>query len=738
MLNAQRWTSAIVFITLMLGGISVPFRGTHAASCYDEYKSQKKFTSEECINSTKEESSCAAISSRLLGCSGPEGALGAAVTGDTVALGSILFGPLDEALGAPSCAQLVPYLKYFVGMCQRANPDKFCGELGKGPGGCCFTQREPVSISGGECLAETEQCVDKPPVHYSCCVCEHVADGVSSQKVVATSGQTYESCEASCKKEGWTMYHGLGAGSLTHQSAAPSPQSIARQAMYCFTAAECASEDYKGTFQPGSPGCQNGEGRCIAPEPELTLSFPIGNVTTVKGYRSFVSVVFQYLIGIVGIVAAIAFVWGGFRYIFGSAFENIARAKEIMVDAAIGLILVLSAVAILRTINPATLNLNKLDVFMINKSRVLNKTYCKDIKPSKPIKFAKAGSRPDLIPFGNIKPEDYAVDKDETLCGEDYYAETFEDQTCKGWKCPGGSGICHKCVDANDCTQGTKKGGSVCEKGNFGGNITYSDCRYVNSIHLMYVCASLKLGDPYIFGETIKYPQNKFHEMDYGDAGNRIGDLVNSRDWSSSEKDFNKTSVASTEDTGNQRYLWNITQADLDKAKEYCQQFQGPYKGDPKYSGVEAIVIGIKYQDPGWEFGTAVSGVCGSITTSDEYAIIGKNNCGNSGMLNGYWEGDFGDAVSNTPYKQALWCSVFGGNRVLMMDAGAMKNQNFNYSNVWTFEEIQDAITNEKSIQCDIVLNKDNAFANPLTGKNNVNKGLAWRMKNDVYCPRIR
>jgi 3D (Asp-Asp-Asp) domain-containing protein len=58
-------------------------------------------------------------------------------------------------------------------------------------------------------------------------------------------------------------------------------------------------------------------------------------------------------------------VYGGFRYLLGSAFDDIARGKEIIQDAIAGLILIFAAYLILQTINPATLNLNVLGLTTI-------------------------------------------------------------------------------------------------------------------------------------------------------------------------------------------------------------------------------------------------------------------------------------------------------------------------------------------------------------------------------------
>lgn len=711
-------------------GAVMPLRITHAANtCFDEYTSQGKFTSQDCLDQVKDVKACQAVGSSLVTCSGPAGSLAALSTGNTNLLLSSLAQPLVDALGqavgtgTPTCAQLIPYYTYIVGQCQAANPDKFCGELGQGPGGCCIIKQETTQTVGGPCTNETEQCSGKTPIYYSCCYCQKAGEGDTLSHLAANSGQTYESCAEICKTPplSGTISHALGAGTLQHQAAAPSASQIQEQAMYCFTSVECTTDPYNGRFQPGAPGCQAGEGKCIAPEPELQLSSPIGGVKSVRGFRSFVSTVFQFLIGAVGTVAAVMFVYAGFRYIFGSAFEDIKRAKEIMVDATIGLILVLSTIAILRTVNPMTLNLNVLEVFMINQSRILNAQYCKDISSSKPLALAKAGAAPDdIIPFGGVKDADYTLKQEETACGESYYVKGFGDFTCAGLMCPGGKGICHKCSAPGDCAEGTKKGASVCEEGNFGGNISYTDCRYVNAIHLFAVCDGLSWKYPYV----VKSPNvftGKIENMPFEPASDAIID-IGSRDWTSSEKNFNKTSVASTEDKGSKRYLWNLTQEDIDKAVSGCAASKGPQGAG---NGVTGFVLGIKFQDPGVT--TAVS--CGSIFSNDDYAIVGKNNC-NGGLMDGYMQGNAQSAVDTRAYKQALWCSMY-------TPGGPFNKNEWWKTTVWSWDEVQGAVDGSKpAIQCNFTLTADNALVNPISKETARNSGKVWLMK-DFPCPIV-
>lgn len=97
------------------------------------------------------------------------------------------------------------------------------------------------------------------------------------------------------------------------------------------------------------------------PEPKtlfpLKLSVPLGSVTEVSGLSEYINESYRFGVGIVLITAIVMVVWGGFRYLIGSSLGDVARGKEIIRDAIVGMLLVLGAYTILQVINPATTNL---------------------------------------------------------------------------------------------------------------------------------------------------------------------------------------------------------------------------------------------------------------------------------------------------------------------------------------------------------------------------------------------
>lgn len=68
----------------------------------------------------------------------------------------------------------------------------------------------------------------------------------------------------------------------------------------------------------------------------------------------YISAVSNYAFSIVLVVAAVMIVYGGFLYLLGGTIQSINRGREVINEALIGLVLLMSAYVLLRTVNPAT------------------------------------------------------------------------------------------------------------------------------------------------------------------------------------------------------------------------------------------------------------------------------------------------------------------------------------------------------------------------------------------------
>jgi len=76
----------------------------------------------------------------------------------------------------------------------------------------------------------------------------------------------------------------------------------------------------------------------------------------------YIAAVYRYSVGIAVIAAIVMVVYGGFRFLIGSAVGDVKKGRTIIMDAIAGLIIVLAAYLILKTINPDTLNLSAVKI----------------------------------------------------------------------------------------------------------------------------------------------------------------------------------------------------------------------------------------------------------------------------------------------------------------------------------------------------------------------------------------
>jgi hypothetical protein len=129
---------------------------------------------------------------------------------------------------------------------------------------------------------------------------------------------------------------------------------------------------YTGT---GS-GVQSDAGTAVkVTPPSLNIAIPglvfSSQVVEKQGYleipffAQYVSAIYKFLIVIAAVAAAVMIVYGGFLYIVAATGAKVRQGREIIVDACIGLVLVLGAYVILNTINPDTLKLNALKIALV-------------------------------------------------------------------------------------------------------------------------------------------------------------------------------------------------------------------------------------------------------------------------------------------------------------------------------------------------------------------------------------
>ena len=82
-----------------------------------------------------------------------------------------------------------------------------------------------------------------------------------------------------------------------------------------------------------------------------------GDTETLPGY---VNTIFLLTISVGAVLAVLRIIWGGFRYMTSEAVGDVKEARSIIVQAIIGLLLLLGIWIILNEINPNITNLNAL------------------------------------------------------------------------------------------------------------------------------------------------------------------------------------------------------------------------------------------------------------------------------------------------------------------------------------------------------------------------------------------
>jgi hypothetical protein len=105
------------------------------------------------------------------------------------------------------------------------------------------------------------------------------------------------------------------------------------------------------------------------PIPGLTI-----NAVSSDAFGRYVAGAYRYGISIVAIAATVMFTFGAFLYLLGSAITSIEKGKQYMFDAIIGLLLVMGASFILRTLNPETVELNLIQVEAIKAAAAANES----------------------------------------------------------------------------------------------------------------------------------------------------------------------------------------------------------------------------------------------------------------------------------------------------------------------------------------------------------------------------
>ncbi len=113
-----------------------------------------------------------------------------------------------------------------------------------------------------------------------------------------------------------------------------------------------------GGICPKGGDASSMQGQCYAKSPPFTLSVRIGAIENFVDLGEYLSNLYQYGVGIAGMLAAVMMMIGGFQYLTaGGDAEKVSKGKRRITDALIGLFLTMGAYLLLNTINPDTVRL---------------------------------------------------------------------------------------------------------------------------------------------------------------------------------------------------------------------------------------------------------------------------------------------------------------------------------------------------------------------------------------------
>jgi len=227
-------------------------------------------------------------------------------------------------------------------------------------------------------------------------------------------------------------------------------------------------------------------GGCVPPG-RAQLSIAFNGKTEVKDLGEYFKLIYSYLVGIAGVIAAVLIVKGGFEYITaGGASDKISAAKKTIGSAVFGLLLVLASYMLLNTVNPDLVHLRLPNVYMVRKI-ALGADWCKDADSSSDKKFADATS----ISYKDVVglPGNWNTEKLKTTCGVDYWIPEGDGKMCKGESCEGkcsGKEPC-ACVPSSE-KAAVNKQKFVCDEVSIGGTINFAGKKNVDDLWLTVLC----------------------------------------------------------------------------------------------------------------------------------------------------------------------------------------------------------------------------------------------------------
>ncbi|PIY93342.1 MAG: hypothetical protein COY69_02095, partial [Candidatus Magasanikbacteria bacterium CG_4_10_14_0_8_um_filter_32_14] len=209
-------------------------------------------------------------------------------------------------------------------------------------------------------------------------------------------------------------------------------------------------------------------GFCL-PAGETVTSISFGGRTKFSNIGEFIKFIYQYAFIIGSVIAVMVIIVAGVMYIFsGGNSDTVGQAKKKIYGAITGLVLMALSFTILKTINPYLVELRLPSIWAINTSGIAP-VNCESLDqgPKKVTMIALAKNQSATTPPTDLASAKFFIPDSTTaentpICGNDYYVDKTNGQTCGGTSCPQPNTVCY---------QGINDKNNSCKKGKIGGRI---------------------------------------------------------------------------------------------------------------------------------------------------------------------------------------------------------------------------------------------------------------------------
>lgn len=239
----------------------------------------------------------------------------------------------------------------------------------------------------------------------------------------------------------------------------------------CWPQAQCLSAGNRGSFDVQfelDPDCGGEWGRCYPGKKiDIQIHIPGLEGTQVRNLGQYIQVIYVWAVRIAAVLAVVVIMVGGLLWLTSGGAERLGKAKELIGNAVIGLLITVGSYLILQTINPDLVRLS-LPRTMMLRPIFAGAKFCSQVPEDVEIRF---GSVDGTVATPEQRPR--------LLCGTTFYTPAAAAKTCLGDFCNPG----------RVCVVNATGNGFECQEGLIGGTVTGDGEAFLdNDVELHVVC----------------------------------------------------------------------------------------------------------------------------------------------------------------------------------------------------------------------------------------------------------